>query len=228
MFDGQISFPLVLRTRFAVGAGYGGQHSMNPVGLFGLFPGWRIIAPSNPFDYVGLFNTAVRFNDPVLMIDEHRLYPEKGSIPVGTMDYYVEYGKAKVLREGTDVTVLSYLKGVRNCLAAAKGAAEDGIDAEVIDLRTLDYIGLDYDTIGLSVRKTHSVLIVEDAARSMGLTARVSDEIQERFLDYLDCPVAKLTLPDVPPPVSRGLERDFIPSLADIKAKIIQGGRHHF
>ena len=126
---------------------------MSPVGLFGLFPGWRIIAPSNPFDYVGLFNTAVRFNDPVLMIDEHRLYPEKCSMPADTLDYYVEYGKARVIREGTDVTVLSYLKGVKNCLEAAKGAAEDGIDAEVIDLRTLDYIGLDYDAIGLSVKK---------------------------------------------------------------------------
>ncbi len=152
--------------------------------------GWRIIAPSNPFDYVGLFNTAVRFNDPVLMIDEHRLYPEKGSIPADTLDYYVEYGKARVIREGTDVTVLSYLKGVKNCLEAAKGAAEDGIDAEVIDLRILDYIGLDYDAIGLSIKKTHSVLIVEDAARSMGLAARVSDEIQERFFDYLDCPAS--------------------------------------
>ena len=227
MFGGQISFPLVLRTRFAVGSGYGGQHSMNPVGLFGLFSGWRIMAPSNPFDYVGLFNTALRFNDPVLMIDEHRLYPEKGDVPADTMDYYVQYGKAKVVREGTDVTVLSYLKGVRNCLAAAEEAAADGISAEVIDLRTLDYIGLDYETIGLSVKKTKSVLIVEDTPRSMGLAGRLSDEIQERFFDYLDCPIAKLTMPDVPPPVSRVLEQAMIPDPAKIKSKIIQGGRHH-
>jgi len=162
------------------------------------------------------------------MIDEHRLYPEKGDVPADTMDYYVQYGKAKVVREGTDVTVLSYLKGVRNCLAAAEEATADGISAEVIDLRTLDYLGLDYETIGLSVKKTKSVLIVEDTPRSMGLAGRLSDEIQERFFDYLDCPVAKLTMPDVPSPVSRALEQAMISDPAKIKSRIIQGGRHHF
>jgi len=228
MFNGQISFPLVVRTRFAVGAGYGGHHSMDPVGIFGLFAGWRIVAASNPFDYVGLFNTALRFNDPVLVIDEHRLYPEKGLMPAGAMDYYIQYGKAKVVREGSDLTVLSYLKGVQDCLVAAENASNEGISVEVIDLRTLDYIGMDYETIGRSVKKTNSVLIVEHSASSMGLAGRLSHEIQERFFDHLDCPIHKLTLPDVPPPVSKPVEQAIIPGPEEIKAKMIQGGRHHF
>ena len=228
MFNGQISFPLVVRTRFAVGAGYGGHHSMDPVGIFGLFAGWRIVAASNPFDYVGLFNTALRFNDPVLVIDEHRLYPEKGLMPAGAMDYYIQYGKAKVVREGSDLTVLSYLKGVQDCLVAAENASNEGISVEIIDLRTLDYIGMDYETIGRSVKKTNSVLIVEHSASSMGLAGRLSHEIQERFFDHLDCPIHKLTLPDVPPPVSKPVEQAIIPGPEEIKAKMIQGGRHHF
>jgi len=228
MFNGEISFPLVLRTRFAVGAGYGGHHSMDPVGIFGLFAGWRIMGASTPFDYVGLFNTAIRFNDPVLIIDEHRLYQKKGPVPVIDMDYYIKYGKAKVVREGKDLTVLSYLGAVRDCLAAAQEASEQGLSVEVIDLRTLDYIGMDYATIGFSVKKTNSVLIVEHSARSMGLAGRLSAEIQERFFDYLDCPISKLTLPDVPPPVSRPVEKAIIPGPTEIKAKMIQGSRHHF
>ena len=228
MFNGEISFPLVLRTRFAVGAGYGGHHSMDPVGIFGLFAGWRIMGASTPFDYVGLFNTAIRFNDPVLIIDEHRLYQEKGPVPAADMDYYIKYGKAKVVREGADLTVLSYLGAIQDCLAAAREVAEQGLSVEIIDLRTLDYTGMDYETIGLSVKKTNSVLIVEHSARSMGLAGRLSAEIQERFFDYLDCPVSKLTLPDVPPPVSRPVEKAIIPGPEELKAKMIQGGRHHF
>lgn len=228
MFNGEISFPVVLRTRFAVGAGYGGHHSMDPVGIFGLFAGWRIMGPSTPFDYVGLFNTAIRFNDPVLIIDDHRLYSQKGAVPVSQLDHFIRYGKAKVVREGSDLTVLSYLGMLQDCLAAAEEASNEGYSVEVIDLRTLDYMGMDYETIGRSIKKTNSVLIVEHSARSMGLASRVSDEIQERFFDYLDCPINKLTLPDVPPPVSRPVEKAIIPGVMEIKAKMIQGSRHHF
>jgi 2-oxoisovalerate dehydrogenase E1 component len=228
MYGGQVCFPIVVRTRVAIGFGYGGQHSMDPSAFFALFAGWRIMAPSNAFDYVGMFNTAMRLNDPVLIVEHGKLYAQKDQVPAGTMDYYVRYGKARVVRPGSDVTVLTYLTGVRPCLQAAEELAAEGVQAEVIDLRTLDYTGTDLSTIGESVKKTGSVLIVEQAPRSMTLGGRISDEIQERFFDYLDCPIGKVTALDVPPPVSRKLEEAVLPSLEQIKAQMARGGRHLF
>jgi len=228
MYGGQVKFPLVVRTRVAIGFGYGGQHSMDPAGFFAQFSGWRIVAPSNAFDVIGLLNTAVCYNDPVLFLEHGMLYADKGEAPVNDLDYYVPYGKAKVARPGTDVTVLTYLTGVAKCVQAAEELAKEGISAEVIDLRTLDYTGMDYSTIGESVKKTGAVLIVEQAPRSMTLSGRLSDEIQERFFDYLDCPVGKLTGVDVPPPVSRALEAAVIPSVAQMIERMRVGARHEF
>lgn len=228
MYGGRVTFPVLLRTRIAIGYGYGGQHSMDPSAFFALFSGWRIVAPSNAFDYVGLFNTAMRYNDPVLVIDHGKLYDDEGRVPTDNLDYYVQYGKAKVRREGNDVTVLTYLTGVNKCLQVAEELASEGISAEIIDLRTLDYTGMDYATIGESVRKTGSVLIVEQSPRSLSLSGRISDEIQERFFDYLDCPVREVTGLDVPPAVSRKLEEAILPSLDEIRAQMKRGGRHMF
>ena len=233
MYGGQVCFPLLLRTRVAIGYGYGGQHSMDPSAFFALFAGWRIVAPSNAFDYVGLFNTAMRFQDPVLIVEHGMLYAEEGPVPVDAdgafnMDYFVPYGKARVVRPGSDVTVLTYLTNVGKCLQAAEALAAEGVEAEVIDLRTLDYAGMDYATIGESVVKTGSVLIVEQGPRSLTLGGRISDEIQERFFDYLDCPVAKVAALDVPPPVSKALEDAVIPSVEVIQAAMARAGRHEF
>ncbi len=226
MYGGQVTFPLVVRTRVAAGYGYGGQHSMDPAGFFALFPGWCIVAPASPFDYVGLFNTAMRIDDPVLVIEHGMLYAEEGPVPADTLDYLVAYGRARVVRPGRDVTVLTYLTGVQQCLRAAEELAAEGIDAEVIDLRTLDYVGMDFATIGASVRKTGSVLIVEQGPRSLTLGARISDEIQERFFDDLDCPISKVAALDVPPPVSKALEEAVLPSFARIRAQMARGARH--
>ena len=228
MYGGQVCFPVVVRTRVAIGFGYGGQHSMDPSAFFALFSGWRIVAPSNAFDYVGLFNTAMRLDDPVLVIEHGMLYGEEGQVPVEPMDYCVPYGKAKVVRPGTDVTVLTYLTGVSQCLQAANTLAAEGISAEVIDLRTLDYTGMDYQTIGASVKKTGSVLTVEQAPRSLTLGSRISDEIQGRFFDYLDCPIGHVTALDVPPPVSRKLEEAVLPSMEQIVEQMARGGKHLF
>ena len=226
MYGGRVRFPLIVRTRVAIGYGYGGQHSMDPAGFFALFSGWRVVAPSTAFDYVGLFNMATRFDDPVLVIEHGMLYDEVGQVPADTLDYYVAYGKAKVVRPGSDVTVLTYLTGVAKCVRAAEELATEEIEAEIVDLRTLDYTGMDYAGIGESVKKTGSVLVVEQSPRSLSLSARIADEVQERFFDYIDCPVRKLTGPDVPPPVSRVLEEAVIPSFAQIKAAIARAGRH--
>ena len=229
MYGGQVRFPLILRTRAGIGFGYGGQHSLDPSGLFALFSGWRIMAPSNAFDYVGLFNTAMRLQDPVLIIEHGKLYQESGQVPAGILDYFVAYGKARVVRAGEDVTVVTYMTGVRKCLGIAEElAAEEGISAEVIDLRTLDYTGIDYATIGESVKKTGSLLIVEQAPQSMTLAGRISYEVQARYFDYLDCPIGTVSGLDVPPPVSRKLEDAVLPSVDQIKAQMALGGRHAF
>jgi len=142
------------------------------------------------------------------------------AVPADTLDYCVAYGKARVVRPGKDVTVLTYLTGVYDTLAAAHELAEEGLDVEIIDLRTLDYSGLDFETIGESVEKTGRVIIVEQVPRSMGVASRVSDEIQARFYDLLDAPVENITAPDVPPPVSRALETVMLPDLQYIKKRL--------
>jgi 2-oxoisovalerate dehydrogenase E1 component len=170
----------------------------------------------------------MRFNDPVLIVEHGQLYAEKGQVPADTLDYCVPYGKAKIVRPGADVTVLTYLTGVRQCLQAAEALAEEGIEAEVIDLRTLDYAGMDWQTVGDSVRKTGSVLVVEQGPRSLTLGGRIADEIQMRVFDYLDGPVGHVTGVDVPPPVSKKLEEAALPSLEQVKAQIRRGAAHAF
>jgi 2-oxoisovalerate dehydrogenase E1 component len=194
-------------------------------GLFSLFSGWRIVAPANAFDYIGLFNTAVRYNDPVLIIEHADLFEQKCQVPREMLDYFVAYGKAKVVRPGADLTVLTYLAGVNDAVAAAEELAAEGLEVEVVDLRTLDYSGLDFDTIGQSVEKTGLVLILEQVPRSMGIASRISDEIQERFYDFLDAPVEKITAPDVPAPVSRALETAMMPDIALIKQRLRAVGK---
>jgi 2-oxoisovalerate dehydrogenase E1 component len=166
------------------------------------------------------------FNDPVLMVEHGLLYQEAGQVPIENLDYAVAYGKAKVVRPGSDVTVLTYLTGVAKCVQIADELEAEGVSAEVIDLRTLDYTGMDYAAIGQSVQKTGSALVVEQGPRSLTLGARISDEIQERFFDYLDCPIARVAGLDVPPPVSRQLEDAVVPSMELIKAAILRAGRH--
>ena len=108
MYGNTTDIPLVLRTRIAIGCGYGGQHSMDPVGLYALFSGWRIIAPANAFDYIGLFNTAMQSNDPVVIIEHHHLYPLKFPVPENDIDYFIPLNKARIVAEGDNVTLITY------------------------------------------------------------------------------------------------------------------------
>jgi len=215
MFGGDVPVPLVLRTKVAMGTGYGSQHSIDPVGLFSLSPGWRIVAPSTPFDYVGLMNSALRCEDPVLVIEHVDLYPSTGPAPVEDLDYYIPLGKAKVVRPGTACTVLSYLTMVGKAVAVAE---ELGVDAEVIDLRSLDRAGLDWQTIGASIGKTHNVLIVEQGPLSTSYGTLLGDEIQRRFFDDLDQPVQRVTGGEAAPSVSKALEAATLAGADEIRA----------
>ncbi len=207
MYGNTTDLPLVVRTRVAIGCGYGGQHSMDPVGLYALFPGWRIVAPSDSFDYIGLFNTAMRSHDPVLVIEHHSLYAREFPVPQGNLDYCIPFGKARVVAEGEDVTLLTYSSLVGRCEQLLPRFASDGLSVELVDLRTLDHPGIDYSTIGESLRKTGAVVIVEEAAASQSLGSAISATIMERFFEYLDAPVTRATSLDIPLPVSRVLER---------------------
>jgi 2-oxoisovalerate dehydrogenase E1 component len=204
MFGGVNPVPLVLRTKVAMGSGYGSQHLMDPAGIFATSPGWRIVAPSSAADYIGLMNTALALQDPVLVIEHVDLYGETDEIPAGDLDYQLPFGKAGIRRVGSDVTVISYLSMVRHSLEAVE---QTGIDAEVIDLRWLDRASLDWETLGESIRKTNSVLIVEQGAQGTSYGGWLADELQRRFFDYLDQPIERVTGGEASPSISRVLER---------------------
>jgi len=204
MFGGDSAVPLVLRTKVAMGSGYGSQHLMDPAGIFATAPGWRIMSASTPFDYVGMMNAALACQDPVLMIEHVDLYPIKGLLPAADRDYQIPYGSANVVREGKDLTVLTYMSMVHH---AGEAIAQSGIDAELIDLRFLDRASLDWETVGASVQKTNNVLIVEQGARGTSYGGWLSDELHRRFFDYLDQPVERVSGSEASPSISKILER---------------------
>lgn len=204
MFGGDNPVPLVLRTKVAIGSGYGSQHLMDPAGIFATHPGWRIVAASNATDYVGLMNAALQLEDPVLVIEHVDLYGKRDVVPSQDLDYIIPPQSARVVREGNDVTVISYLAMVDHAAAAIE---ETGIDAELIDLRWLDAASLDWETIENSIRKTNAVLIVEQGARGTSYGGWLADELQRRVFDYLDQPIMRVTGREGAPSISKVLER---------------------
>lgn len=225
IYGGRSPIALVARMRVAIGLGYGAQHSLDPAALFSLFPGWRIFAPATAFDYIGLFNAAMLEQAPTLIIEHHELYGCSFTVPDGAPDHLVRPARAKIVRRGDDCTVLAYSATVSQCLQAAEQLARDGIDAEVIDLRTLDDAGVDYRTIGESLEKTGALAVVEQAPACNSIGPKISAECLRRFFDSFDCPPALVAAPNVPIPVSRELERACIPTTADIVRSVSAAAR---
>jgi 2-oxoisovalerate dehydrogenase E1 component len=215
MFGDNNTVPLVLRTKVAMGAGYGSQHLMDPAGIFATQPGWRIVAPSSAADYVGLMNAALALEDPVLVIEHVDLYGTADRVPEGELDYVIPPGTAAIRRSGADVTVLTYLSMVGHALEAVE---QTGIDAEVIDLRWLDRASLDWETVGESIRKTNNVLIVEQGARGPSYGGWLADELQCRFFDWLDQPIERVTGGEASPSISKVLERAAIARTEEVVA----------
>jgi 2-oxoisovalerate dehydrogenase E1 component len=218
MFGGDGAVPLVLRIKVAMGTGYGSQHSMDPAGIFATAPGWRIVAPTTPFDYVGLMNSALLCKDPVAVLEHVDLYTSTGEGPVDDLDYCLPVGKAAVRRQGSQITVISYLGMVSHVLAAVEQLGD--VDAEVIDLRWLDRASIDWETIGASIRKTNSVLIAEQGALGTSYGGWLSDEIQRRFFDWLDQPVERVTGREASPSISKVLERAAIAKTEEVVARL--------
>ncbi len=217
MYGGVNGVPLVLRSKIAMGTGYGSQHSMDPAGVFATAAGWRIVAPSTPYDYVGLMNTALRCQDPVVVLEHVDLYTSSGPGPGDDWDFCLPVGKAAVRREGSDLTVLSYLVMTPYVLDAVEGHE---VDAEVIDLRWLDRASIDWDTIESSLTKTNQILIAEQGALGTSYGGWLADEIHRRFFDLLDAPVRRVTGGVASPSISKVLERAAIAQTSEVVAAL--------
>lgn len=217
MFGGDNAMPVVLRTKVAMGTGYGSQHSMDPAGIFATAPGWRIVAPSTPFDYIGLMNSALLCEDPVLVLEHVDLYSTKGAVPSDDLDYFIPFGKAKVVREGRQLTILTYLSMVQMTQEVVERL---GIDAEIIDLRSLDRAGLDWETIEASVAKTGNVLIAEQGTSGTSYGGWLADELQRRCFDYLDQPIKRAHGAEASPSISKVLEAAACARAQDIEGAL--------
>ncbi len=216
MFGGQVTCPLVVRTAMGAGMGAAAHHSQSLEAWVCHTPGLKTIAPATPADAKGLLISAIRDDNPVVFLEHKMLYASKGEVPEG--DYTIPIGKAHVKREGADVTLICYSAMVRQCLAAAEDLAKDGVNAEVLDLRTL--IPLDKHAILASVAKTGRVVIVHEACLTGGFGGEIAAVIADEGFASLKAPVKRVAGPDTPVPFSPALESEFIVNAEKIKAAV--------
>ena len=208
--------PIVIRAPSGGGVHGGPFHSQNPEMWFVKTPGLKVVAPATAYDAKGLIKASIRDNDPVVFFEHKGLYRKvKEELPSG--DYTVPIGKAKVVREGKDLTIVAYGAMVWTALEAADRLAEEGANVEVVDLRTL--LPLDRETVCESVTKTSKVLLVHEDTRTAGLAGELAISITETVFEYLDGPIVRVTAPDTPVPYSPPLEEAFLPSVDRVLEK---------
>ena len=209
MFNGQVRVPLVIRMPGGGGHQLGPTHSHSFEAIFLQIPGLLVACPSTPADGKGLLKAAIRDDNPVIVIEHETLYGARGEVPEGD-DHVINFGQAAIRRDGTDVTVVGILRMAHIAQQAAKTlSAEHGVEAEVIDPRTLR--PLDLDSILASVRKTHRLVIVEEGWPHGGVGANIAALVAEQAFDDLDAPIQRVTGADVPMPYSKRLEQSAIP-----------------
>jgi len=207
MFGGQAKVPVVIRTPFGAGVNIATHHSQSLEAWFMHVPGLKIAMPSTPYDAKGLLKTAIRGDDPVMFFEHKLLYPVEGEVP--EEEYMVPFGVADVKREGKDVTMVATLYMVHKALSAAEILSKQGIEAEVVDPRTL--VPLDKQAIVDSVKKTGRIAIVTEDCKTAGVSAEIAALVAEEALDYLDAPIKRVAEPDTPIPFSPPLEQFVIP-----------------
>jgi pyruvate dehydrogenase E1 component beta subunit len=212
MFGGQFTIPLVIRAPGGGGRQLGATHSQTPDVVFAHFPGLKVIAPATPEDGKGLLKSAIRSDDPILFIEHATLYQVRGEVPDG--DFTVPLGKAKVHRAGDDVTIITYSKMLEVSSKAADELSKEGIEAEIIDLRSLR--PLDMKPVLESFKKTNRAVIVEEGWLSYGVGAEVATRIYEEAFDYVDAPIKRVAQKEVPLPYNRELEQLALPQLDDV------------
>jgi len=215
MFGGKATLPLTVLTNAGAGTSSAAQHSQSLEVLLCHIPGLKVVSPSTPYDAKALMKAAIREDNPVFFIQHKRLGRLRGEVPEG--DYDVPIGKAKVVREGKDLTIVATSYMVQEALAAAGRLAEQGIEAEIVDPRTL--VPLDMESIVESVKKTHRALVVHEAVRFCGVGAEIAAQITEEAFDYLDGPPLRIGAPFSPVPYSPVLEKAWIPDADQIVEK---------
>jgi pyruvate dehydrogenase E1 component beta subunit len=216
MFAGQFKLPLVIRTVGGGGRQLGATHSQTPDAIFAHFPGLTVVAPSTPEDAKGLLKSAIRSNNPVLFIEHATMYQVRGDVPDG--DFTIPIGQSKIQRPGSDVTIVSYSKGIEISLKAAAELAKEGIEAEVVDLRTLR--PLDMGPVLESFKKTNRAVVVEEGWKSFGVGSEISSRIYEQAFDYVDAPIKRVAQDEVPLPYNRTLEQAALPQVEDVLAAV--------
>lgn len=214
MTGGQAKVPVVIRAPSCGGVGMGAQHSQSLESWFVHIPGLIVIMPSSAYAAKGLLKSAIRDDNPVVFIEQRRIYSTKGPVPETDEDFLLPIGVAAVLREGSDVTIVATGRMLRMAMAAAGKLSSDGIEAEVVDPQTLK--PLDTETILESVRKTSRLVVVNEGCRTCGYASEIAATMAELAYDDLDGPVQRVTSLDAPMPVSRVLEKEILPDINDI------------
>ncbi|MCS7009976.1 MAG: alpha-ketoacid dehydrogenase subunit beta [Anaerolineales bacterium] len=216
MFGGQFKIPLVIRAVGGGGRQLGATHSQTPDAVFAHFPGLKVVSPGTPEDAKGLLKSAIRSDDPILFIEHATMYQLRGEVPEG--EYLIPIGKSKIQRPGRDVTIVTYAKGLELSLKAADELAKEGIEVEIVDLRTLR--PLDMEPVLESFKKTNRAVLVEEGWRSYGVGAEVAARIYEEAFDYVDAPILRVAQKEVPLPYNRTLEQAALPQVHDIVAAV--------
>ncbi len=219
MSGGRTSVPMVIRGASGGGTGAAEQHSQALENLYCHIPGLKVVIPSTPYDAKGLLVSAIRDDNPVVFLEQKLLYGEKGSVP--EEEYTIEFGKADIKRAGDDVTIVTYGRMVQVCLEAAQKLEQSGVDAEVIDLRTL--VPFDRETVLASVGKTGRAVIVHEAVKSSGFGAEIAASIAEsEVIKTMRAPIKRVCGKDTPVPFSKPLEEDMYPTAARIAAAALE------
>jgi pyruvate dehydrogenase E1 component beta subunit len=216
MFGGQFTLPIVIRAVGGGGRQLAATHSQTPDAVFAHFPGLKVVAPGTPYDAKGLLKTAIRSDDPVLFIENATLYQTRGEVP--EEEFLEPIGVSKVQREGRDATIVSYSKMLQYSLQAAEELAKDGVEAEVVDLRSLR--PLDIQPVIDSFQRTNRAVVVEEGWRSYGVGAEVAARLYEEAFDYIDAPIRRVAQKEVPLPYNRELEQMALPQVEDIVAAV--------
>jgi pyruvate dehydrogenase E1 component beta subunit len=217
MSGGQMGAPMVFRGPNGAAARVAAQHSQCYSSWYAHVPGLKVVCPSNPADAKGLLKSAIRDPNPVLVLENELLYGMSGPVPK-VEDWLVPIGKARIAREGRDVTIVSFARGMHYALAAAEKLAEEGIEAEVIDLRSLRPI--DWDTIIASIKKTSRIVTVEEAWPVCSIGSEICAQAAIQAFDYLDAPPAKVSGADVPMPYAANLEKLALPNADQVVAAV--------
>jgi len=208
MFGGKATLPLTITTSAGAGLSAAAQHSQSLEAMLCHIPGLKVVMPSNPYDAKGLLVACIRDNNPTVYVKNKRLLGLKGEVPEDL--YEVPIGVANIVRPGSSVTVVTYGRMVQESLKAAEELAGEGVDCEVIDLRTVQ--PLDIDAVTTSARKTGNIVVVHEAVRFGGLGAEIASQVQEQAFDYLDAPVGRVGAPFTPVPFSPSLEAEYVPN----------------